>query len=371
MPFEPRICTCSYSEYRHVVKSDAEWQRPQAKALIDHVGAAFAGNNASKPITAGPQRTRKRSPSVSLGEEDSVEENTQPLIRRVKRELPDPYIARLPTLKPRLSKQMDPSSAGHQLEGTSNSGAEPTIQRDTEEELRVNVCQVTQDEGFLLPRCGLEDDDNTAEETDDTEDSDQEMFELMVGAMRRGYEVEETDEEETDGYGTDEEDEKANQEDDQLSHCEPSGALHVRAVDSEDQVFHADTLIFDYRDPFGDALTTKDVLSMSMYGIHREFKTQRRCVNKIHDVMGRMLDAENKPHDERTVNKRIKQRTGVNEIMYDCCPRSHMSYAMYLEDTECRVCQHPRWKTITNLRSKNKTEKRVPYARHIYIPLTH
>jgi hypothetical protein len=87
--------------------------------------------------------------------------------------------------------------------------------------------------------------------------------------------------------------------------------------------------------------------------------------------MGRVLGPENKPHDERTVIKHIQQRTEVKEVKYDCCSRSCMSYSMYPDDTECRICHHPGWKTITTLRSKKPTERRVAYVQHNYIPLTH
>jgi hypothetical protein len=392
MPFQPRICACSYSEYRHVVKSEAEWQRHQAKARSDHVGSALGENNPPVSTTAGPQRTRKR--SLSSGEEDSVEENTQPLVRRAKRELPDPYAARPQplrpqALRPQLSKkttrQLDHDASDDEeylqtseLQGTVESGAEPgSTERDTEEE--PNFCRLAQSENFLPPGYGLEDDYDPGEEFNDAEDSDEEMFDLFLGAMRRGYEEEESEEEES-------EDEESDEEEERPGNCESGDRTEAdvqtgpeRAArsmgdsqrDGGDQLFHSEQSTFDYQDPFGDPLTAKEVLSMSMHGIHRQFKTQRRCVNKIRDVMGRMLGVENKPHDDRTVNKRIKQRTGVNEIKYDCCPKSHMSYAMYPEDTECRVCQHPRWKTITNLRSKKGTERRVPHAQHIYIPLAH
>jgi hypothetical protein len=237
-----------------------------------------------------------------------------------------------------------------------------------------HFCQFAEDsdENFLPTGCGLEDGYDPAEEFNDSDldgedsDSDDEMLDLLVGAMHRGYEDEENEEEESD----EEEEWPGNCESGEQTEAEDQIVGSATVADPS-QRFQSEQSTFDYRDPFGDPLTAKEILSMSMHGIHRQFKTQRRCVNKIRDVMGRMLGVENKPHDDRTVNKHIKQRTGVNEIMYDCCPKSHMSYAMYPEDTECQVCQHPRWKTTTNLRSKKGTEQRVLYAQHIYIPLTH
>jgi hypothetical protein len=349
-------------------------------------------------ITAGPQRARKRAPSS--GDEDRIEEDTQPLVRRVKRELPqvDPYATRpleraRPLLPEAKAVQLEAASnplnqrcpsaelqgdgdgylAISESEGTIDSGAESSaqrdateqdateqdateqdaIQRDTQEE--TNSSQRGQPRNLLLPERSLEDSDDLPEESDVTEDSDEDLFDLMVGAMRRGYEDEETDEEETDELDEDSEHENDETQEERFqSHCEGRdseprlGQPEVRDQtvpgsvdrstgdsnqDSENPISRAKDSTFDYRNPFGDPLTAKEILSMSMHGIHRQFKTQRRCANKIRDVMGRMLGVENKPHDERTVNKRIQQRTGVKEIMYDCCPNSHMSYAMYPDDT--------------------------------------
>jgi hypothetical protein len=212
--------------------------------------------------------------------------------------------------------------------------------------------------------------DNADIEDDDADYSDDEMCDLIVGAMQTGYEEEEEEEEAEEEE--EEEEEVVEEEERVVEKGEEANTMGNQTTDGGLQPSNIDqSLCFDYREPVGDPLTAKEILSLSLHGIYRRYKTQRRCIEEIGDVMGRVLGPENKPHIERTVNKRIEERTGIKGVKYDCCPKSCMSYSMYPDDTECRVCHHPRWKTITNMRSKKTTEKQVPYAQHTYIPLTH
>ncbi|KAI5810373.1 hypothetical protein BZA77DRAFT_221843, partial [Pyronema omphalodes] len=61
--------------------------------------------------------------------------------------------------------------------------------------------------------------------------------------------------------------------------------------------------------------------------------------------------------------------TGIKEILYDCCPNSHMSYAMYPELERCTHCDHPRWREPSS--STRNPRRKVPYATHSYIPVAH
>jgi hypothetical protein len=370
MPFQPAICDCSYAQYRHVVKSQTDWERHQAKARSDRLQSALLNETARLPLAPGLQRTQKRAPSP---EDSDVEDNEPPVMRKSKRQLRDVDLSRVHL----HAGDVDYVENAQQVLQASE---EPPVRQADEEPLVLSteelgarnieddakLCRIARDEPvFLPPGCQLEDNgdaDDTDADYDDADTSDDEMFDLMVGAMRRGYEEEEEGEEE-EGQEEDEEDEGEEDEQEDEEHG---------IQDGEHQLSYADqSPSFDYRQLVGDPLTAKEILSLSMHGIYRKYKTQRRCIDEIGDVMGRVLGSENKPHVERTVNRHIEQRTGVKGVKYDCCPESHMSYAMYPEDTECRVCHHPRWKTTTNLRGKKATERQIPYAQHLYIPLTH
>jgi hypothetical protein len=378
MPFLPAICDCSYAQYRHVVKSQTDWERHQAKARSDRLQSALLNETLRLPLAPGLQRTQKRAPSP---EDSDAEDNEPPVMRKSKRQLRDVDLSRA------LLHAGDVDYVENAQQVLQASEEPPVRQADEEplvlstEELGAHnieddakLCRITPDEpAFLPPGCQLEDND-WADNSDAEDDDDEEMFDLMVGAMQRGYEEEEEEnEEEEDTTAVGEEEEEGEQavekgEEDGTSARHTEDQIH----DGGHQLSYADqSPFFDYRELAGDPLTAKEILSLSMHGIYRKYKTQRRCIDEIGDVMGRVLGSENKPHVERTVNRRMEQRTGVKGVKYDCCPKSCMSYAMYPDDTECRVCHHPRWKTITNLRSKKATERQVPYAQHIYIPLTH
>jgi hypothetical protein len=505
MPFQPKICNCSLSEYRHVVKSQADWERHQNKARSDRLASELSTANETLQLSLAPglQRAQKRAPSPEdIDDEpplirkpkrqlcDAPEDETlqlslapglqraqkrapspediddePPLIRKPKRQLrqlhdapvdetlqlsltpglqraqkrapspedidDEPPLIRKPkrqlcdapvdetlqlSLAPGLQRVQKPAPSSEDTDDDPllipepkqqlcdvpvdlsaarsillrahvdsdymdfEIAPQPIVHANEEPsalaiEADANRLEVVHDEpAFLPPGYQLEDDsalyDSDAEYDDTLDYSDDEMFDLMVGNMRRGYEAENEEEEDEELKDEDEDED----EEDEHSTMDPykgqdlsnDGGLQNLYGTSADQ-----NPLFDYREPVGDPLTAKETLSLAMHGIHRKFKTQRRCVDQIGDVMGRLLGSQNKPHDERTVVKRIEHRTGVKEIKYDCCPRSCMSYSMYPDDTECRVCHHPRWKTIINLRSKKVTERRVPYAQHIYIPLTH
>lgn len=60
----------------------------------------------------------------------------------------------------------------------------------------------------------------------------------------------------------------------------------------------------------------------------------------------------------------IEEQTGVKPMSYDYCRKSCMSFSMYPDMGECDYCKLPRWKEVHK-------EKRVPFATHEYIPITH
>ncbi|KAH8152606.1 uncharacterized protein LAJ45_03447 [Morchella importuna] len=124
---------------------------------------------------------------------------------------------------------------------------------------------------------------------------------------------------------------------------------------------------FDYRNPTGDPLTKQDMLSIALDDITLKHKISREASNDTRELFSSIIT--DKMMDYRTIRKQIEKRTGIKEILYDCCPHSHMSYAMYPELERCTHCDHPRWMEPSS-RTRNPRLK-VPYATHSYIPVAH
>lgn len=125
---------------------------------------------------------------------------------------------------------------------------------------------------------------------------------------------------------------------------------------------------FDYKDPFGQPPTGPKMLSYALHDINLQHGVPREAASSIRDLFCSILPAD-KILDYRTARRHIEKKTGIKEIQYDCCPYSHMLYAMHPDLEERLHCQHPRWKK-QNLRAKDPSKK-VPYATHSYIPITH
>lgn len=123
---------------------------------------------------------------------------------------------------------------------------------------------------------------------------------------------------------------------------------------------------FDYRNPLGEQLTKQEMLSFALHDISLKHKIAREASRDSSDLVAAVVPRSERPFDYRTARKRIEQRTGVKDIQYDCCSESHMSYASYPDMDNCMYCQRPRW-----MASGLREGKKIPYATHSYIPVTH
>ncbi|KAI5776395.1 hypothetical protein EDC01DRAFT_595491, partial [Geopyxis carbonaria] len=65
----------------------------------------------------------------------------------------------------------------------------------------------------------------------------------------------------------------------------------------------------------------------------------------------------------RTTRKRMGEYSQLREQSYHCCINSCMSYSMFPDAQECRVCGQSRWENPD-------AAKKKPRAQHTYIPLT-
>ena len=67
------------------------------------------------------------------------------------------------------------------------------------------------------------------------------------------------------------------------------------------------------------------MISTALHDIKVKNKWNRESLYEV----GHLLDAiGNKPYDYRTIQYRLAARTGVKEILYDCCRSSCMSFAV-------------------------------------------
>ncbi|KAI5850569.1 hypothetical protein DFP73DRAFT_524296 [Morchella snyderi] len=134
-----------------------------------------------------------------------------------------------------------------------------------------------------------------------------------------------------------------------------------------DNDLDSDSSEFDFKNPRASHPTKSEMLSYALYDIHLTHQVPRDAAthtkNLINSISGGV-----KVMDYRTVKRRIEKKTGIKEIIYDCCPQSHMSYAMYPDLDSCLHCQHPRWKPS---RKNDASANKVPYATHSIISVTH
>lgn len=105
-----------------------------------------------------------------------------------------------------------------------------------------------------------------------------------------------------------------------------------------------DPSLFDYMNPIGEPPTRQEMLSFALHDITLKHKIAREAARDTSELFAAVVSETEKPLDYRTVKKRVEQRTGVKEVIYECCPHSHMSYAMYPDLNSCTHCNHPRWK---------------------------
>lgn len=104
---------------------------------------------------------------------------------------------------------------------------------------------------------------------------------------------------------------------------------------------------FNYQDPKGGPSTKFEMLSNTLHDITLKHNIVRVDAGDVRDLFSNA--SLEKLLDHRTVRKKIKRRTGIKEILYDCCPHSQMSYAMYSDLDNCTHCSHPRWKESDSL----------------------
>jgi hypothetical protein len=154
-------------------------------------------------------------------------------------------------------------------------------------------------------------------------------------------------------------DEQSDQEDEQ--DVEPdSDQVHItQDLNGEPEVSQARARVpeQDHR-PF--ALSRSQVVSLVVHDMAVKYKASRSYVQdqrRLHAALGTTI------LDYRTVRRRVCNMTAIEDVRYDCCPNSCMSYAMFPDLDTCLEpeCQHPRWKDV---------ERKVPYAQHSYIPIT-
>ncbi|KAI5836758.1 hypothetical protein DFP73DRAFT_488317 [Morchella snyderi] len=113
------------------------------------------------------------------------------------------------------------------------------------------------------------------------------------------------------------------------------------------------------------------MLSFGFNDITLKHKIPREAVRDTAELFSSVLPADQKLLDYRTARKRIQTRTGIKEVIYDCCPQSHMSFAMYPDLDQCITCQHPRWKTGGGQTLNDVGMRKIPYATHSYIPVAY
>jgi len=119
-------------------------------------------------------------------------------------------------------------------------------------------------------------------------------------------------------------------------------------------------------------LTLSDLLSYAMLditstasGVSRRVRGQ---VGTLINHMGKLIPGTDKPRllDQRTILRRLKIRTGIDAVRYDCCVNSCMAFIGPHEDIDtCRYCKHPPWK------AHGEGQKKNPFQTFDYIPLIH
>ncbi|KAH0603603.1 uncharacterized protein H6S33_007262 [Morchella sextelata] len=131
-----------------------------------------------------------------------------------------------------------------------------------------------------------------------------------------------------------------------------------------------DEEFFDFQDLISRLLTKQEMLSFSIHDIALKHKIAREAALDTFELFSAVLPPEEKPFEYCTVWARIQKMTGIKEVLYDCCPLSHISYAMYPDLDRCLTCEHPRWKPSKNPDDDpSAAQARKPYATHGYIPI--
>lgn len=111
------------------------------------------------------------------------------------------------------------------------------------------------------------------------------------------------------------------------------------------------------------SLTNEEIISVAIHDLKLSHRLSRAASTDVTALLECFTD-EVHCWDYRTTQRWIEEQTGVKPVSYDCCRKSCMSFAMYPDMGECDYCTLPRWKEVHE-------EKRVPFATHEYIPITH
>jgi hypothetical protein len=99
------------------------------------------------------------------------------------------------------------------------------------------------------------------------------------------------------------------------------------------------------QEPYDDikavhTITFSEIVSLVLHDLAVKYSGQREYVaaqRQLHAITG------NPVQDYRTARKHVTSITGISAVLYDCCPQSCMSFAMYGSDcTEFLECKHPR-----------------------------
>lgn len=106
-------------------------------------------------------------------------------------------------------------------------------------------------------------------------------------------------------------------------------------------------------------LSQKELASLAFHGIRLQNRITWRATADLTEFVRNI--AKQEISDYRTVRKLLAARTGIHEVLYDCCLNSCMSFAMYPHLEKCDYCSHLRWKEGT----------KKPFLQHGVIPLKH
>ncbi|KAA8892568.1 hypothetical protein FN846DRAFT_896737 [Sphaerosporella brunnea] len=390
--FEPRICTCSFAQFRHVVKTKAEWTRHLAKQRQDII-ENITGDVVHPPAQPQYQYPQKGT-AVPVGNQwyDMVEKQPQYLVEKqprylVEKQSQSQYLE-LPTLQVPCKRRNDrkreepakrctvaPSKETDSLESVKDLEPLPDL---TEGEYEAVMQELHNEYDAYLPELP-ESTLDLQPEAANNEEVEERYLEENGMFLEEEEEQEEDDLEDED---TNEVKDKGKGKGDSQDELEGegntclSGQAAIGCEDEEDlflsQQATTETDEFNYKKPCGRSLSAQEILSLSLSNIYAEFGIPRRCIQKINTVLRSVLPKELAPFDERTVTKYRAQRTGIKAVQYNCCINSCMSYAMYPDATQCTICSHPRWKETEDFRAPGRTHSSCkPFAQHTYVPVAH
>lgn len=158
-------------------------------------------------------------------------------------------------------------------------------------------------------------------------------------------------------------------------------ALRDSSEDSSTAIFGAQDTSSDDMDAFiygnpKTSLTDAEILSVAIHDLKLSHRLSREATTDITTLLESFTDTA--CWDYRTTRKWIENQTGVKAVLYDCCRKSCMSYAMYPDKEECDYCQLPRWKEALGTRNvkgrggvQPSPRKPVAFATYEYIPVIH